>query len=78
MVDHQIDPPDPAANEDESRTSPTGLRVEGERLTVTAPDVTVELEPVINEVHVLLARCQLAAKTIDPLSANHYRMQLDS
>jgi hypothetical protein len=77
MLDYQLTPRDPAKDEDEEGSSPTGWHVQSQPLTITTQGVTVELEPVIDEVRVLLARCQLVARRVDPLKAGHYRMQLE-
>jgi hypothetical protein len=74
MLDNQLTPRDPAKGEDEGGSSPTGWHVQSQPLTITTQGITVELEPVVDEVRVLLARCQLVARTVDPLQAGHYRM----
>jgi hypothetical protein len=68
------------AEEDDSGSSPTGWRLFRDPvLTVEAQGESLELEPVIDEVRILLARCQLVMETFDePEMAIFYKMQLES
>jgi hypothetical protein len=79
-LDRHFATPRPATDdENEEGASPTGFGVSRDPgLTVRVQGERVELEPVIDEVRILLARCQLARKTIDrPELAEFYRMQLE-
>lgn len=70
-------PPDEA---DDERPSPTGFHLSASpEWVVEVNGVRLELEPVIDQVRILLAKCQLALEVFDdPQSAPFYRQQLET